>query len=105
MNRPLRRVSFGIGEERFAEGLHVCHIYNDDADRSAVRARFLQRGLEDGDKGLCLCDTDQPDEVLAEMVALGLDPELASERLVAASAAESYCPTGVFSPDTLLSAL
>lgn len=105
MDHPVRQVSFGIGDRRFHEGLHVCHIFADDADRSAVRARFIQTGIESGDKALCLCDTDQPEQVVSELIALGLDRELAAARLVAASAAESYCPTGVFSPDALLSQL
>lgn len=100
-----RDVSFGVGDERFPEGLHVCHIFGDDAERAAVLARFLQRGLEDGDRALCLVDHVSPAAMLDELTARGLDRQLAEGRLVTSSAADTYCPSGVFAPDELLAGL
>lgn len=99
------RETIGAGEDGFPQGLHVCHIFSDDAERADVLARFLQRGLEAGDKALCLVDHKAPSEVFDELADLGLDRTLAEGRLTTSSAADTYCPSGVFAPDALLAGL
>lgn len=46
------------------EGQHICFIYNDDADRKSVIAKFLKSGFKENEKLLYLIDVMIPNEML-----------------------------------------
>jgi hypothetical protein len=86
--------SVGISGERFPEGLHLCHIFNDDAEREKTLASYLARGIAEGEQGLCLHESMPPERVRALLADLGL--ELPPERFQTAPAEHVYCPGGDF---------
>lgn len=104
MDRATRSVSFGLGTGRFPEGLHACHIFNDDDERAATLAKYFASGLAEGERALCLFDAMGPDEVSASLAATGVDVAAIAAQFGVAPAESAYCPGGVFEPDTCLSA-
>ena len=65
-------------------------------------AKFLNSGLEFGDKVLYLVDTMSPDDFMDSMEELGLHPQERGKDLIVSQALPAYCPEGHFSsPDML----
>jgi len=100
-------VSLGFTEETFPSGIHACYIFSDSRERESVIARFLARGLEDGESVSAFLDTFERGALLRALAGLGLpsdDPTYAG-RLALTSALETYCPDGRFDPDAMLERL
>ncbi|HEY3381206.1 MAG TPA: MEDS domain-containing protein [Vicinamibacterales bacterium] len=102
MPRSQRDVSLGVTDERFPEGLHLCHIFNDDEERGRTIARYFQQGLKEGERALCLMDSISPVEVRAHLAELGIDVSALDRQFSIADSQQMYCPTGTFFPDQLL---
>lgn len=97
-----RDISLGVDDERFPEGLHLCHVFNDDHERARTLARYLERGLREGERALCLIDTITADEVRKHLEDLGVDLSAVGEQLGIAPAEPVYCAGGSFVPDVCL---
>jgi MEDS: MEthanogen/methylotroph, DcmR Sensory domain len=52
-------------------GDHICAFYRGQDERNEILLPFLRRGLDDGDKSICVIESMRPDEMLA---ALGEAP-------------------------------
>lgn len=102
MNTGKRDLSFGITEDRFDDGIHLCYIFNDDRERLKTMARFHAHGLAEGEKILCLIDAVTPEEMRACMEDQGVDLSAASKTFIMADAESAYCRKGAFSPKSLL---
>lgn len=102
MNQSTRDVSLGVSDDRFPEGLHLCHVFNDDAERRRTIARYFSQGLKEGERALWLVDNVPPEEVRAQLAELGLDVAALAQRFLIGNAQQMYCPTGDFNPDMLL---
>jgi hypothetical protein len=100
-----RDVSLGVTEERFPEGLHLCHIYNDDDERARTIARYFQQGLREGERALCLVDEDEPADIPGYLADLGVDVAKLGREFSLGKAGHTYCPGGAFHPDELLATL
>ncbi len=98
-----RMISLGFDEGRFEEGQHICYLFADDRERLGVLARYLESGRREGEKLLYLADTLSPSEMLAELERLGLEVGESPGTITVAEARESYCPSGAFDPDEMLS--
>lgn len=92
MNQSTRDVSLGVSDDRFPEGLHLCHVFNDDAERRRTIARYFSQGLKEGERALWLVDNVPPEEVRAQLAELGLDVAALAQRLIWSV---SFC-TGAF---------
>jgi DNA-binding CsgD family transcriptional regulator len=57
-------VSMGIpGIDEIRPGMHICALYSGPAERDSVLFPFLQEGLREGDKCLCIIDDAEPASV------------------------------------------
>ncbi len=91
-----RTISLGFTGEEMHEGMHICYVYDDEAERDDVISRFLEAGLLANEKVLCLVnDVSEPGRV-------GKLAEPRPGSLNIADAAKSYCPSGTFTPDDML---
>ena len=94
--------NLGLGGESLSDGIHLCYLYSDDEERTRTMARFLSRGLTDGEKVLCIRDSEAPHLIDVELAQLGALNERNREAFSTAENDESYCPGGDFDPDALL---
>jgi hypothetical protein len=98
--------SMGFTEEMFPAGTHMCLIFDDDAERERVIARFLEAGLASGEKTAYFADVMTPDEVGSWLAGMGVElPSGPPDRFAVTSAEETYCPDGRFVPDDMLDRL
>jgi len=91
-----------ISDDDISEGIHLCYIYNDDAEREKAMASFFARGLAKGEKIMCIVDSVSPHDVRKHLKHMGVVVEDADASFSTAENDASYCPQGRFSPDDLL---
>jgi hypothetical protein len=100
-----RTISLGFTEERVLEGQHICYLFRNGPERRRVMARFLEAGLEAGEKVLYLVDDITPEEMLDCLEELGVDARSKPAELTVAEAAPAYCPKGRFDAGEMLAAI
>ncbi len=89
-------------ENIFSEGVHICHIYNDDGERTKTMAKFFMKGLSEGNKILCIIDSITPHDIQGELANLGVDISVLQKNFVVVDNETAYNPTGNFDPDSVL---
>lgn len=94
MDAPHREVSIGIPGGTFREGIHLCHIFNDDRERGRAMARFVQQGLLEGDRVLCLLDSATPHDIRGHLAELDVDLDAKAQAFLTGDAEATYCPGG-----------
>lgn len=97
MRAQRRKISMGVTQEEFYEGEHICVIYNDDKERLDTIAKYLNSGLEAGEKMMYMVD-EPPDEFMDAMAGFSLDIGRLEQDLSLAEAYQSFCPDGDFDP-------
>jgi hypothetical protein len=102
MKQKKRQVSLGFTKEEFPEGHHIIYVYNDDEERKKTLAKFLQQGLEDHEKVIYLASDISPDEMRAELLALGVDVDKKQKDFDLLPAHYTHCPGQYFTPDFML---
>ena len=94
-----------LGSDRTDEllplGVHVCLLYEDEAERRSFIQRFVQDGLTRGEKVLYLTDVMTPQEVRDWLGDMGVDQaeDTVADHLEVAEARSVYYPTGEFVPE------
>ncbi|MCX5810468.1 MAG: hypothetical protein NTX36_14055 [Proteobacteria bacterium] len=68
-----KEVHMGFTGETFPPGVHMCYIYNDEAQRKKVISQFLESGLLSGEKASYFMDVITIDEMNEYFSSLGLD--------------------------------
>lgn len=96
-----REIELGIGEECVPEGLHICHIFNDDDERNETLTKFIGKGVDSDEKVAVLMESIPRDELLGVLEDAGVDTQEADKHLVA-RALDVYCPDAKFDPHTML---
>ncbi len=89
-------------DDIFNGGVHLCYIYNDDEERARTMAKFFAKGIQAGQKALCIVDTLQPHDIHSSLRRIGVDIDGREDIFSTSKNEESYCPGGVFDPDSLL---
>ena len=89
-------------DEKFPEGMHLCYIYNDDAERVRTMAKFFASGFSSGQKALSIVDSVTPHDLRQTLQGMGIDVADDKGNFATASNDDSYCPDGSFKPDSLL---
>ncbi len=97
-------VDMGFTPERFPLGLHMCYVFNNDAERQEVMSRFINRGLDVGEFVGYFADVDTPDRVEAYLAEMGIRvPDTAQQaHTLFQRARDVYCPDNHFSPENML---
>ncbi|GAA1146986.1 MEDS domain-containing protein [Nocardioides aquiterrae] len=91
----------GVGDVR--PGTHYCALYSGPEERDRLLYAFLQEGLRQGDKCLCLIDDVEPG--LVRDLAVGqAGPEYSrrSAQLDVERASDAYLPSGEFRVDDMM---
>ena len=100
-------LSLGIpGVGAVSPGMHVCALYSGPAERDRLVFPFLEEGLRNGDKCLCLIDDVEP--ALVRDLAVGQPgPQYTrrSAQLDVERASDAYMRAGEFSVEDMMSFL
>jgi anti-anti-sigma regulatory factor len=85
--------------DRLGAGDHVCRMYDDEDERMATVAQFVQTGVR-SDHKVVFYSLQSPREVLEELKARGIDAGELSERgrLEVAAMQDGYLGSGMFDP-------
>lgn len=99
-----RMISLGFDAEPYPAGTHMCMIFNDDAERRSVMAKFIQSGLDANEQVGYFVDTMSPEDLKKWMRELGvaLPDELEGRQYSLAEAAPTYCPDGTFQVERMI---
>jgi MEDS: MEthanogen/methylotroph, DcmR Sensory domain len=99
-----RMISLGFDPEPWPAGTHMCMIFNDDAERRSVIAKFMQSGLDAHEVVSYFVDTVTPEELKKSLgeegVAFPDEPDGGQFRVLPAQ--EAYCPDGTFNVESML---
>jgi hypothetical protein len=99
-----QNVNLGFTEEGFPAGTHICLIYSSEEERRKIIGRYLNAGLNAGEKVVYIADLSSPLEI-NEWVS---EEDLNSARPVnlnkldIRNAKETYFPGGIFIPEEML---
>lgn len=94
----------GVGDVN--PGTHFCALYSGPAERDRLLFAFLEEGLRNGDKCLCLIDDVEPTTVRERAVGRpGAEPSPRSAQLDVERASEAYLRSGTFRVDAMISFL
>ena len=96
-----RMISLGFDPEPWPAGTHVCMIFDDDAERRSVIAKYIPSGFDGNEVVSYFTDTLSPEEV-AGASKVGLPEELDGRQYRILAADRGYCPDGSFNVDRLL---
>lgn len=104
MSAAARLVSLGFTAEPFPAGTHMCYIFNDDAERLDLIARFVESGLQGHEKVSYFADQLSPEDMRAHLFESGvqLPPEMDEREFSISRALDTYCPDGRFVPERML---
>jgi DNA-binding CsgD family transcriptional regulator len=99
-------VSMGIpGIAEIRPGTHICALYSGPAERDRLLFPFLQEGIREGDKCLCLIDDAEPATVRDGVVEQNGLCQPRSEQLDVDRASDVYLQSGRFSVEHMMSFL
>lgn len=97
MDSKAATIPLGFTDESVPVGSHIVYIFNEDWERRQVVARYLESGILDGEKVLCLVDRVTPEEMRKELEELGVACTEPEESMDIRQAAQAYTPKGYFS--------
>jgi hypothetical protein len=90
-------MALGINGIDTSVGTHICGFYHGREELESVLFPYLQTGVRDGEKTVCLIDSQRPEEVLDALRAgVNVEAALAAEQLEVKHSSESYLATGSF---------
>ena len=100
-------VDLGFTDRKQPAGTHMCLIFQDENERRKIMAKFIRKGLSDGEKVAYYADVMTPKEVVDWLQGFDINVtgEMASNNLVVQDSLTTYCPNGKFVPDEMLEQL
>jgi hypothetical protein len=107
MSTYKRQISLGFTPELYPEGTHICYLFNDDNERKRFMPAYVHSGIEEQETVDYVADVPTHDllDHVAEDLGLNMPYAQWQNRLALATALETYCPDGHFSPDEMLDRL
>jgi hypothetical protein len=90
-------MSLGINGFDTSVGTHICGFYHGRDELDSVLYPYLQAGVRDGEKTVCLIDSQRPEEVLDSLRSgVNVEAALAAQQLEVKHSSESYLASGSF---------
>ena len=101
---PETEVPLGFGGLLVPLGSHIASFYRHISEMRGVVVPFTQKGLERGDRCICVVDEETRDGLQEVLRGQGVDVEaaLASGQLSILTAEESYLSGGYFDPEKMV---
>jgi hypothetical protein len=90
-------MALGINGIDTSVGTHICGFYHGREELESILFPYLHAGVRDGEKTVCLIDSQRPEDVLDSLRAGGnVEAALAAQQLEVKHSSESYLATGSF---------
>lgn len=107
MNNQKPTISLGFTGERFPAGVHICQIISNDEEREDALLRFLQSGLESGERTSCFSKKASVPVVSRHLASHGISYEerCSCGDLVMADSDAIYFKNDHFDPERMLGVL
>lgn len=107
MQHDHRSVPFGITDQCFPPGTHVCQIYTDEQERQDSVGKFLLAGLQKGECASCFSEkiTAQSLHEFFEQEGISIDKAQQSGALRLSGTKDAYFEQNCFNPEKILSLL
>ncbi|MFT3781888.1 MAG: MEDS domain-containing protein [Nibricoccus sp.] len=104
MNQEKTTISLGFTKERFPAGVHICQIFSDDDERTDALLRFVQSGLEKGERTSCFSDQVKSEVVKKHLEChrISFDEKCSCGTLTLAATRDVYFRNNCFDPDRML---
>ena len=98
-------VGLGVGPIETSPGAHICAFYRGPKDRDDLLIPYLEEGIRNGEKCLCLIDSSGPEEIWD---SLSCGPRCGSagdtvQQVEVLRSTESYLRHGRFDTDEMIS--
>jgi hypothetical protein len=104
---PKTEIPLGFGGFLVPPGSHIASFYRNLSELQGIVAPFTQKGVEQGDRCICIVDDETKDELQEVLKGQGVDVEaaLASGQLSIFTASDFYVRDGIFNPDRVVNLL
>ncbi|MGH3671797.1 MAG: MEDS domain-containing protein [Pseudonocardiaceae bacterium] len=98
-----RSLEFGIPGLRLTVGDHICAFYRGSRERDDILIPYLRVGLQTGDKCICVVDSADPREALAELGSeADVDRWIGDDQLELRASTDAYLRSGRFCTEEML---
>ncbi len=99
-----REVPLGLGGIAVPLGSHIASFYRNLSELRRIAVPFIQKGLEQGDRCICVVHEETRDGLQGSLQDQGVDVEAALEsgQLGILTAEETYLSPGYFNPEKML---
>ena len=107
MCRNHLEVSLGFTDDKVPSGTHMCLIYTDEEERREALLKFLQSGIENGERTACFSEKTDETTVREFLLDKGIPYSDHKQRKAISlhGTREVYFEGGVFDPDKMLNNL
>jgi hypothetical protein len=107
MSTKRSEINLGFTDKKYPAGTHICMIFQDEKERRRIIAKFIGRGLTDGEEVAYFADVMTREEVIEWLRESEIDipNEIALNNLVVQDTHTAYCSSGEFVPDEMLKRL
>ena len=95
-------VGLGFGEIETSVGAHICAFYRGQQDRDDLLIPYLEEGIRNGDKCICLVDSSGPEHIRESLHCNDDDATGHALQIEVLRTTESYLRHGRFDPDEMI---
>jgi len=95
-------VGLGFGDIQTSPGAHICAFYRGAKDRDDLLIPYLEEGIRNGDKCICLIDSSGPEEIWRSLRCRQLVHEVGASQVEVLRSTETYLRGGRFDTDEMI---
>jgi hypothetical protein len=95
-------VGLGFGEIETSVGAHICAFYQGSKDRDELLIPYLEEGIRNGEKCICLIDSSGPEQIWASLSCGHQAEGDHAPQVEVLRSTESYLRSGQFSTDEMI---
>ena len=95
-------VGLGFGEIETSVGAHICAFYRGRQDRDDLLIPYLEEGIRNGEKCICLVDSSGPEQIWESLHCEHPAPDGHAPQVEVLRSTESYLRHGRFDTDEMI---
>src|SRR4051812_16392359 len=95
-------VGLGFGDIETSVGAHICAFYRGQEDRDQHLIAYLEEGIRNGEKCICIVDTGGPEKIRDLLHCDHVAPEGQAPQVEVLRSTESYLRHGRFDTDEMI---
>ena len=95
-------VGLGFGDIETSVGAHICAFYKGQQDRDDLLIPYLEEGIRNGEKCICLIDSSGPEEIWDHLSCDHEENGDGAPQVEVLRSTESYLRSGRFNTDEMI---